>query len=740
VIFPAAHRIVGRVLAKLIVSSTLLVACGASSGADARAGDIAASASASTSTPVASDPDADPPPTAVVPPARKAVSDRAAQLSLGPAWRCSLLAGGRVACWGDGNEERASRMPRELPGVSDWVALSVNWRGVCGITSTAVVECVASHDHERSPLHGLPDVVEIERECARTKKGEIVCVEDDKRLTFRGLAGATKLSKLEEGACVLTKKDAICQSATNANSSARPGEDDSTHVLADADEIASDETSDRMCARGRDGSVRCWSVSGQSGPYEIDSMRGVRMLTLGTSFLCGIGKSGSMRCARVGYRADEDDSLEERGSAFEVAGTKGVKSIAVGAYSAAALLDGGRIVTFSLRKLSAGRHPDGGRCVSDGLSVTCHAPGHARALRPDAERRATPVAGLDDAVELVADESERGGGFCGRRRDGHVVCFAGPSRDESSEMLSDRGLQRWDGTKSMSEPTVIQGLRATLIAAGSEHACALGTDARVRCWGDGRLGQLGDGYLQPRSRPGVVPGLGKVTSIAAGRYASYAVSGGSISCFGRCDGDWTTRTATPLAYRDAANQPVHRIEARDASLCWWHPDGKARCVVGDRPNRRAIDLGIVDDVSFGFDSLLARAIDGRLLVLQPNAPRVEATGYVEKLFDADLGQVGSKTVRVRVEGAPPRAHFDSLGIRGRLKGAAAGCLLHENGTVTCNAPVALPAKATQLAGGAAFACALLEDQTVACWGDTSFGKLGNGVASTSVEPSFVLLP
>ncbi|NNB89617.1 hypothetical protein HJC10_27670 [Corallococcus exiguus] len=70
-------------------------------------------------------------------------------------------------------------------------------------------------------------------------------------------------------------------------------------------------------------------------------------------------------------------------------------------------------------------------------------------------------------------------------------------------------------------PVKVTGLTGVVvdIAAGNEHSLAVKSDGAVWTWGSNGLGQLGDGLSSnwpPRTTPGLVPGLGDVTSVAAG--------------------------------------------------------------------------------------------------------------------------------------------------------------------------------------------------------------------------------
>ncbi|MEZ4443434.1 MAG: hypothetical protein R3B72_30465 [Polyangiaceae bacterium] len=89
---------------------------------------------------------------------------------------------------------------------------------------------------------------------------------------------------------------------------------------------------------------------------------------------------------------------------------------------------------------------------------------------------------------------------------------------------------------------------AKAIAAGKKHACAVGTDNSIRCWGSNANGQLGNGNTANASTPVLVQGLIGATAIYAGGDHTCAVTtDGRFYCWGRNDdgqlgtGDTMTR-------------------------------------------------------------------------------------------------------------------------------------------------------------------------------------------------------
>ena len=270
------------------------------------------------------------------------------------------------------------------------------------------------------------------------------------------------------------------------------------------------------------------------------------------------------------------------------------------------------------------------------------------------------------------------------------------------------------------------GRLAKQIAAGADHTCALLDDDTVKCWGANHQGQLGLGHA---SNVGVNAGeMGDnlpPVSLGTGRLAKQIAAGKGSSAFGdghTCallDDDtvkcWGSNSAGQLGleYRytddydplvgDSAGEmgdnlpPVSLGTGRlakqiatgrahtcallddDTVKCWGYSFGQG---MGD--NLPPVSLGtgrLAKQIAAGRDHTCALLDDGT----------VKCWGWGNN-YDGQLGleQVGDNLLPV------------SLGA-GRL--------------------------AKQIAAGGSHTCALLDDSTVKCWGSNSAGQLGLGHAS-----------
>jgi alpha-tubulin suppressor-like RCC1 family protein len=144
------------------------------------------------------------------------------------------------------------------------------------------------------------------------------------------------------------------------------------------------------------------------------------------------------------------------------------------------------------------------------------------------------VDSLDEPVivSTIADAtavSARGDFSCAIVEAGRVKCWGSGA---------DGGLGN-GSTANSPDPVYVQSISdAAALAAGSGHACAIVSGGAVKCWGGNNTGQLGDpnvstGRGARSTTPVKVPGLTGAISIAAGPFNACAIlTGGTLWCWG----------------------------------------------------------------------------------------------------------------------------------------------------------------------------------------------------------------
>ena len=310
-------------------------------------------------------------------------------------------------------------------------------------------------------------------------------------------------------------------------------------------------------------------------------------------------------------------------------------------------------------------------------------------------------------------------------------------------------------------PVSVDGLTGvTAVSAGGYHTCALLDNGTVECWGWGGFGQLGNGNKADQYVPVPVPGLTGVMAIAAGYEDSCAlIADGSVQCWGNSDNAYYSLTPVPVlgvgggvmtgavAIAGGTGQGPY---PESGHMCVLISDGTVDCWGGN-------DWGQLGN--YGAGPFKVQGVSGVVAIAAGNAHTcaVEVSGWTYCWgFNSylELGRNGTET------NTDIPQFVGNLG--GSVISVAAGyghtCVLVKDGSVSCwgdnswgevgngytvpgpdpgagKAQKALiSGPAIQVVAGGNHSCALMVDGSVQCWGSNSNGQLGNGSNDDSNVP------
>lgn len=291
------------------------------------------------------------------------------------------------------------------------------------------------------------------------------------------------------------------------------------------------------------------------------------------------------------------------------------------------------------------------------------------------------------------------------------------------------------------------------IAVGYAHTCAIRADGAVACWGDNQSGELGDGSLDDRPRPGPALGTSGIVEVAANASHTCARrTDGTVACWGfgmvgqLGDGLGVSR-GVPGDVRSLASPALGLAlgfgfscaRTRAGTVGCWGSGGGGQLGVGHRIESQLVPLTIP-----GLDDVHLLAAGGN------HACVVRGNGQVLCWGSNTRGQLGDGTRETRLAPVP------ATGVRSIVEIAAGGshtCARRASGLVSCwglNRRGQLGVRgrtdsdrsvwveglrdATALALGGEHSCAIRENRTVVCWGENTFGQLGDGSRDDRAEP------
>jgi alpha-tubulin suppressor-like RCC1 family protein len=297
-------------------------------------------------------------------------------------------------------------------------------------------------------------------------------------------------------------------------------------------------------------------------------------------------------------------------------------------------------------------------------------------------------------------------------------------------------------------------LRPDLMAAGYDHSCAINDDGTVRCWGEGANGRLGYGGSADKSSPTATSSLGTgrtaIDISAGGDHTCAVLDNGSVTCWGGNTygqlGDGTTSSRTTPTQTLSLGRPAVAVEAGWYFTCALLDNGAVSC--WGKNNQGQLGRGYENASTDTHQATpgLTLPMPGGRPVLTMDISHYMACGVVDNGSIACWGQYGG--------GQTPslKTFFsDANPAKDVATGRYSACGLMVNGNVTCwgtgflgtggsgqtaNPGVIWPnlgsgRTAVHVELGRKHNCALLDNGAVKCWGDDSYGQMGNGVGTSN---------
>jgi alpha-tubulin suppressor-like RCC1 family protein len=476
------------------------------------------------------------------------------------------------------------------------------------------------------------------------------------------------------------------------------------------------------------GGVQCWGWNGfgqlgnnstteSNAPVAVLGLgSGVQALAAGSAHTCAL-VNGGVQCWGDNSNGQlGNNSTNESNVPVAVQGLgSGVQAIAAGSSHTCALVGGG--------VQCWGSNSNGQ--LGDGSTTDSPVPVAVQGLGSPGSGVQALVGGYAHTCALV---------------NGGVQCWG----SNSNGQLGD------NSTTDSATPVAVQGLGggAQAIAAGDYHTCALAAGG-VQCWGYNADGQLGNNSTTDSPIPVGVQGLASgVEAVAAGFSHSCAVVGGGAQCwgdnsFGDLGNNSTSESNVPVGVQGLGGGVLalslgasHTCALVNGGVqCWgWDSYGQ----LGNGSTAESDVAVPVQGLGSGVEAVAAGNYHTCALV----------NGGAQCWGDNAYGDLGNNSsvgsdepVAVTGLGNGVQALTGGDFHTCALVGGGALCWgwnvlgqLGNGSTNASNVPVAVqglgsPSSGVQaLTGGDTHTCALVNGG-VQCWGDDSFGQLGNGSVS-----------
>lgn len=714
------------------------------------------------------------------------LTSAATKVVAGSAFACALLLDGTVRCWGaddfgqlgDDATLAAKSTSVAVSGIAGATDVAAHSEHACAVLTGGAVRCWGRNDfgqigdgsqtHRATPVAvvGLPAAVAVTTSSSHSCA---ILAEANRRIVCWG---ANDFGQLGDDSEVALR--------TTAGSPSMYSVYDGLNEVRDARAVVSSHKS--SCALLGSGRVQCWgsNQNGELGQATSASFSRLSVVVDGlndATSIAGSSSSGrtfcvtragsSPECWGLGTAYRRGDGLSTAGSNAvpvrgAVVGVPNAESIGLSHGAGFAILPNGGVRSWGQNY---------GGVVGDGASIATDVSATAaRAL-------AGPMSSVYDAVAITTGTASA----CTLRRDGRVQCWGYGAHGR---------LGNGSTTNRTSAQDVLGITNATALDSHAYGACTLLATGKVMCWGLNYFNMISGSTAVTTnvSSPQEIVGLpSDVVQVDTGSYHVCArTAGGDVWCWGRNDrgqvGNGTTKpttgvdvdgmtksymgVATPTKVGLPAGRTAVDLALSALASCVLLDDGAVYCFgANDGANRR---LGVVNgsgvaitttDVltasrvgSLPLSGEVVTEIDGgaggSVFCARFASKKMACWGYGWALGRGSVALFNSPNADyvLDAETSMPLERVVSVAV-----GATSSCVSLEDGTVRCwglndtgqlgdgtttnrgsatrvvSVEGAVQASTMATSGYCApFACALLADHSVRCWGRNRFGELGTG--------------